>query len=205
MTLHRRALLALPALAGLAGCGALSAATRASGPLDTYTLSPLAPRERPAAGRDHLVVELPTSAGELAGDRILIKPSPLQAQYLPDARWAEPAPAMLQSLLISSLLNTGRFRLVGRVGAGLSPDYTLMTELLSFQGEVTGRLPTSVQVRILLQMTLIREADRAIAGTRSFSSVGAVPSDSTAALIAGLDTGMQAILTDVVEWVRSAA
>ncbi len=112
---------------------------------------------------------------------------------------------MLQSLLISSLLNTGGFRLVGRVGAGLSPDYTLMTELLSFQGEVTGQLPTTVQVRILLQMTLIREADRAIAGTRRFGSVGAVPSDSTAALIAGLDTGMQAILTDVVEWVRSAA
>ena len=105
----------IAALALMAGCGAIS---KASAPLDAYTLSPL-PVSTPArATSRHLVVELPTSSGALATDRILIKPNPLQAQYLPKGQWVEPAPMLLQNLLVASLQNSGAFRLVGRDGAG---------------------------------------------------------------------------------------
>jgi cholesterol transport system auxiliary component len=96
-------------LALLAGCGALSSLSKASEELDAYTLSPARGSGTPAAGRGHLIVELPSSAGALATDRILIKPLPFQAQYLPDGRWTEPAPALLQTLMVASFQNLGGF------------------------------------------------------------------------------------------------
>ncbi|SLN77105.1 ABC-type transport auxiliary lipoprotein family protein [Roseisalinus antarcticus] len=198
----RRKFLSLAVFAGLPGCGALSAVTTASDPLDTYTLSPLQAAPSRAGGNGHLVVELPTSGGELATDRILIKVSSRQAEYLPGARWSEPATAMVQTLLVNSLLNQGGLRLVSRVGAGLMPDFTLMTEILAFQAELFGTNLASAKVHVSVQLTLIREADRAIAGTQRFESTATVLSDTTASLVAGLDAAMQSVLGDAVAWVH---
>ncbi|MCW3784646.1 ABC-type transport auxiliary lipoprotein family protein [Defluviimonas salinarum] len=205
MTLSRRSLLSFAAMAGLSGCSAVSAVSRASDPLDTYTLSPLGPVQPQPGGTRHLVVEMPTSGGELSTDRVLIKISPLQAEYLPDARWSEPTPAMVQTLLVNSLLNRGGFRLVSRVGAGLMPDYTLMCEIQAFQAELTGPDLASAQIHVALQMTVIREAGREIAGTRRFESTTSVISDSTVALIAGIDAAMQSVMADAVGWVQTLA
>jgi cholesterol transport system auxiliary component len=214
MTHSRRAFVALfaksglslsgLAMSGLAGCGALSAASDAAEPLDTYTLSPLPPTTDRLGGRGHIVVELPTAGGSLATDRILIKPSTLQAQYLPDGRWSDPAPALVQTLIVGSLLNRASFRLVTRVGAGLMPDYTLMTEIQTFQAEFAGPEVTTAQVRIVLQMTLIRESDRAIAASRRIAATAPATSDSTFALVAGFDAAMQSALAEAVTWVTGA-
>jgi cholesterol transport system auxiliary component len=201
MILSRRRFLSLTAAASLSGCSAVSAVSRASDPLDTYTLSPLQSDETRAGGDGHLVVELPTSAGELSTDRVLIKITPRQAEYLPDARWSEPTPAMVQSLLVQSLLNRGGLELVTRVGAGLTPDYTLMAEVQAIQAELTG--PDQAQVRISMQMTLIRESDRSVAGIRHFENTAKVTSDSTAALIEGLDGVTQLVLGRIVVWVQT--
>ncbi len=204
MRLSRRAFLMLAALAGLAGCAAIDAVSTASTPLDTYTLSPLPPAANPAAGRSHLVVELPTSGGALATDRILIKPTPLQAQYLPGARWSDPAPALVQTLLVASLQNRGGFRLVGRVGAGLMPDHTLMTEVQNFEAELSGPAPATPVVRVTLRMTVIRESDRAIVATRLFTETAPVASDATLSLVEGFDRAMQSVLAKAIPWVANA-
>lgn len=202
--LSRRTILSLCAAACLSGCGAVSAVSRASDELDAFTLSTLPPIGQRGSGRGHLVVELPTSGGEFATDRILIKSSPQQAQYLPGARWSEPTGAMVQTLLVNALLNQGDLQLVTRVGAGLMPDHTLMTEIQAFQAELTGPGPASARARILLQMTLIRESDRAIIATRRFAGTTEVTSDMTPALIAGMDRAMQEVLLEAVAWVNGA-
>ncbi|MEB3418717.1 ABC-type transport auxiliary lipoprotein family protein [Salipiger marinus] len=202
--MSRRRILSLSLLSALPGCGALTAVSKASEPLDTYTLSPLTSGPPLRGGEGHLVVELPTSGGELATDRILMKVSARQAEYLPEARWSEPAPAMMQTLLLTGLLYRGGLRLVSRAGAGLMPDFTLMTELLALQAELPGPVPGSARIHVAVQLTLIRESDRAIAGTRRIDSMRTAPSDSTAALIAGLDEAMQMVLAEAVDWVRGA-
>lgn len=195
---HFRA--ALLSLVLLSGCGALGAVSDASAPLDAYTLTPYAPGQSQSLGRRHLVVELPTSGGALATDRILIKPVPVQAQYLPDGRWSEPTPALLQSLLVASFQNAGGFRLVGRTGAGLMPDYTLMTEIQSFQAEPAGPAPEPLIARIGVMMTIIRESDRQIIAARPFTASANVASDDTATVVAGFDSALQAVLREAVQW-----
>jgi cholesterol transport system auxiliary component len=184
----------------LAGCGALSSLSKAGAELDAYTLSPARASEAPAGGNRHLIVELPSSAGALATDRILIKPVPYQAQYLSDGRWTEPAPALLQTLLVASFHNLGGFRLVGRTANGLNPDYTLMTELQDFQAEPSGTEPPQYVIRISMMMTLIRESDRRIVATRRFSATETVGSDDTPTLVGGFDRAMQGLLREVVIW-----
>jgi cholesterol transport system auxiliary component len=184
----------------LASCGALSSLSKAGAELDAYTLSPARGTGTPAGGNGHLIVELPSSAGALATDRILIKPLPYQAQYLPDGRWSEPAPALLQTLLVASFQNLGGFRLVGRTANGLNPDYTLMTELQEFQVEPLGAEPPEYAIRISMMMTLIRESDRRIVASRRFSATETVASDDTQTIVGGFDPALQNVLQEVVTW-----
>jgi cholesterol transport system auxiliary component len=185
------------ALTLLAGCGALSSLSKASEELDAYTLSPARGAGTPAEGRGHLIVELPSAAGALATDRILIKPLPYQAQYLPDGRWTEPAPDLLQTLIVASFQNLGGFRLVGRTANGLNPDYTLMTEIQDFQAEPAGQ---DHLVRINIMATLIRESDRSIVASRRFSATETVGSDETQTVVEGFDRALQKVLPDLVAW-----
>jgi len=202
---HYRSAVLFLVLSLLSGCAALTAVSEASVQLDAYTLTPATRAEGAAGGSRHLVVELPTSAGALATDRILIKPLPVQAQYLPDGRWSEPAPAMVQSLLVGSFQNLGGFRLVGRVGAGLQPDYTLMTELQEFHAEPQGPTATALTIRIAAMMTLIREEDRGIVASRRFAATASAESDDTLAVVAGFDRALQNMLQEVVVWTRTQA
>lgn len=189
----------------LSGCGAIGAVSDATTKMDAYTLSPVAAAATPATGTRHLVVELPTTSGALMSDRILIKPIPYQAQYLPDARWSEPTPALLQTLLVASFQNTGGFRLVGRTGAGLMPDVTLMSELLSFQAEPVSTPDAAMTLRVSVNMTLIGETDRRIIATRRFTVETTVASDDTPAIIAGFDSATRSLLQDAVKWTLANA
>jgi cholesterol transport system auxiliary component len=189
----------------LAGCGALGAITDASAPKDAYTLSAPGAGPSVAPGSRHLVVELPTSAGAMATDRIQIKPVAYQAQYLPDGAWSEPAPTLVQTLLVASFQNIGGFRLVGRSGAGLMPDYTLMTELQEFHAEPAGATPAPLTIRISAMMTLIRESDRRIVATRRFTATDQVASDDTDSIVRGFDSALQPFLHDVVQWTATQA
>ncbi len=189
----------------LSGCGALSSLSEASKELDAYTLSPATDPGLPAKGSRHLIVELPTSAGALGTDRILIKPLPYQAQYLPDGRWTEPAPALLQTLLVTSFQNLGGFRLVGRTGAGLMPDYTLMTEIQEFQAEPVGPDSEEVTMKVSMVLTLIRESDRRIVASLRIGVTETVDSDETLTLVGGFDRAVQAVLREIVVWTRSNA
>lgn len=192
-------------LALLSGCGALGAVSDATARLDAYTLTPATYSDSPAGGSRHLVVELPTTAGALATDRILVKPIPYQAQYLPDGRWSEPAPTLVQTLLVASFQNAGGFRLVGRDGAGLMPDYTLMTELQAFQAEPDAAVAEALTVQVKVMMTLIREEDRRIVVTRAFSATAAVPTDDSLPVVAGFDRALQEVLRQAVAWTVAQA
>lgn len=189
----------------LSGCGAIGALSDATTRMDAYTLSPVSVAAAPVAGTKHLVVELPTTAGELLTDRILIRPIPYQAQYLPDARWSEPAPALLQTLLVASFQNLGGFRLVTRTGAGLMPDATLMTELQVFHAEPAAGVAGAMTVRVSMVMTLIGETDRRIIATRRFAAQTTVTSDDSRDIVSGFETALRSLLEDAAIWTVNKA
>ncbi len=191
---------ALIAALALPGCAAVSSLSGAARPLDAYALTPLG-GSGDARGSRHVVVEVPTTSGAIATNRILVKPNPLQAAYLPGAAWTDAAPEMIQTLLVQSMQASGAFRLVGRSSAGLFPDNTVLTEIRAFQAEPGPPEGPAYVVRIVLTMTMLREADGALVASRSFAASAGAPSAAPLALAAAFDAAMGTVLREAVPWI----
>ncbi len=187
-------------LLALSGCGGLLGLGEATRALDAYELR--APTDTPQATRSlarSLIVEPPTSGGGLATDRIMIRPTPLQAFYLSGARWTEEAPVMLQTLMVRSFEDANALRHVGRraLPGGFS-DFTLVSELTDFQAEVIA--DDSLQVRVRLTARLVRDDDGQVLASRSFQSVVPVASEETLPVVEGFNAATNTILRDLTVW-----
>ena len=187
-------------LLALSGCGGLLGLGEATRALDAYELR--APADMPQAGRSlarSLIVEPPSSGGGLATDRIMIRPTPLQAFYLPRARWTEEAPVMLQTVMVRSFEDTNALRHVGRRALpGGFADFTLVSDLTDFQAEILE--DGSTQVRVRLTARLVRDDDGQVVGTRSFQAVVPVSSEEALPLVEGFNAATDTIMRELSAW-----
>lgn len=202
-----RAALLVAALA-LPGCSALSALSDASVPLDVFDLrAPADPAQATRALPLSVTVELPTTGGALQTDRILIRPDPLQAQYLPNVRWSETVPVLVQTLMVRALEDTGAFRYVARTPLGGTSDIAILTEITDFQAESTGDITDEARpVTIRLRMTsrLVRERDAQITASRSFTATAQSATDDAASVVAAFDRASQELLNAFAAWAASS-
>ncbi len=184
----------------LAGCGALSAVSDATDPLEAFTLSPV----RPAivgAGTSHIVVPAAVASGAIATDRILVKPTRVQAAYLPAARWVDPAPVLIQSLLVGSLQSSAGFRLVSRDDAGLKPDFIVLLDLSQFQAEAPAEGEPAWTIRVGLTVTVIRDEDRSIVASRRFDAKSGAPGQEVGPVVAAFDAATMQVLREATAWI----
>jgi cholesterol transport system auxiliary component len=195
-----RRVLSLLAALTLSGCAAITSIGDATTPLDAYNLR--APTDMPAVQgslqRD-LVIETPEAGGALDTDRIMIRPGPFQAAYLPGVRWTDNAPVMLTTLMVRGFEDTNALRYVGRRPIGGTADYTLISELTDFQAEqeVEG---DAVTVRFRLTARLVRDADATILGSRTVQSTATVPSTDVTDIVAGLNATTTTALRELTIW-----
>ncbi|MFW2544877.1 ABC-type transport auxiliary lipoprotein family protein [Primorskyibacter sp. 2E107] len=196
MTLTRRAAL-LGAAASLGGCSALSSINEAAAPLDTYDLSPA---EGAIAGRrsgQSLLVALPNAPASVATDRILVKPSAAAVTYLPDARWSDELPALVQSLLVRSIAGTGRMGYVGPSEAGPVPDLALLSRIDAFQVEITGE---AVTTKVDISLSLLRDSDQRVIKTGAFQNELTASNDTPAAIVAAFQAILDTLLPQMATW-----
>lgn len=199
-----RTALGLAALWCVSGCAALTALGDASTPLDVYEIRPASAvqttqRRRVAAD---VIVELPTTSGALQTDRIMIRPNPLQAEYLPGARWGEETPVMVQTLILRSIEATQSVRYVGRQPLGLNGDYAIVTEILDFQAELNEDSETAT-IQLRLVSRIVRENDVRIVASRTFSASEIATSLDTKAVVEAFDTAAARLLSEFSLWVLS--
>ena len=191
-------------MAALAGCSALGALGDASTPLDVYDLR--APEGAPVArggplARD-LTVELPTASGVLLTDRIMIRPDSVQAQYLPDVRWGDEAPVMMQTLMVRALENTGGLRYVGRRPLAGSGDYAIVTELVDFQAEAAAD-GEGADVNIRMISRIVRERDATVIATRTLAVSTVAVSTETSVLIEAFERASDQLLIEFADWIMT--
>lgn len=186
----------------LSGCGAISAIGDATTPLDAYDLR--APDGGPVAqGRPlqrDLIIEIPTASGALDTDRIMIRPHPLQAQYLPRSRWSDTTPVMLQTLMLRSIENANALRYVGRRPLAGAGDFALISELTDFQAELDPETDTAM-IRLRMVARIVRESDASILAARTFTSSAAAPSLETLDLVGSFNAAAAPMMRDLTGWV----
>jgi cholesterol transport system auxiliary component len=211
MTIRLTARLVAALLAlGLAGCtGSL---LQSDAPVAaTYRLAmPAAAATPPDAALPlALVVQRPRAPAALDTERVAVSAAGNRFNYYSAARWAEPAPQMVQQLLVGALSATGQFGGgVFAAPARVPVELLLDVELRRFESVTTsadaaasGAAPT---VHVQVQASLI-DSRR---GTRitSFVSAAAVPATANrlASVVAAFDQASTQVISEVVARVQAA-
>lgn len=182
----------------LPGCAALKA-LEGEPDRDVFELRP--PLDRPqSCGRGRiaeLVVEPPKARGTLDTDRIMIRPNPLQTQYLPDARWGDTVPTTLQTLLVRGFGVYDAFTHVGRAPLGTAGDFALISEVQDFNAEVSGR---GAVIRLTVDAQMVREMDATVVARGHFATTAQAPTTKTADLIPAFDAAGQELVAQMTGW-----
>jgi cholesterol transport system auxiliary component len=149
-----------------------------------------------------LVVEVPITAETLDTARIALSRDRYTLDFYGNARWAERAPVMIQTLLVESFENTGKIVAVARQATDLRADYVLKTDLREFQAELSADGRPTVRVRI--NAKLVKMPERIIIA--AFKSERAVVAESSdlIAVVGAFDTALGKVLKQVVEWALKA-
>lgn len=187
--------------ASLSGCTALGALNSAATALDTYDLLPVPGATTGRRSARTLLVARPDASAAIATDRIMIKPSPQSIAYLPDARWPDDLPQVMQSLLIRSIAGTGRLGYVGPGEGGPVPDVALLTRIDAFQAELTNG---ALSVTIDMTLTLLRDRDQRVIATRTWRSKAGAADESPANVVAAFQSALGGILPEIADWVAAS-
>jgi cholesterol transport system auxiliary component len=129
----------------------------------------------------------------------MIRPAPLEARYLPDVRWSEAAPVMVQTLMLRTLDATGAFQYVGRRPLGAGGDYAIVTELTNFEAAVSPEAE-GARIEVRLVARIVREQGVRIVAARTFEAREPAASLDDDALIAAFDAATGRVLTEVASW-----
>lgn len=196
-TLTRRMTL-FTAVSALGGCSAISALNSAATPLDTFDL---VARPGARAGRRSnrtLLVARPQAPAAIASDRIMVKPDAVAITYLPDARWTDELPLVVQSLLIRSISGTGRIGYVGQSEGGPVPDTALLARVDAFQVGIPS--PGAFEVSVDISLTLLRDRDQSVVASRSFAGTAQAADDAPTSVVSAFQGVLDTLLPQMADW-----
>lgn len=193
--------LLIAATATLPGCGALSA-LQGEPQRDLFELRAPAALSCPRSRIGELVIEPPKARGTLDSNRIMIRPSALQTQYLPDAEWGDTVPAMLQRLLVESLSATGSFNQVGRAPLGLSGDVAMISEVQDFNVDLSA---DGTLIRLGVGAQLVDEMETKVIARGRFAAAVPAAGTRTADLIPAFDAATRHLIGQMTAWTLDAA
>lgn len=195
------ALLLFALALALGGCATVSSLNSAARNLDTYALNPLPPQPVTRSGGRIVFVAEPTVPGAVASDRIVMKPSPIQVTLLGDGRWVEPAPVHIRNLLTRSLANTGRFAFVTSASVGPLPDFTLMTDVESFEARLLPPGDTApARVSVSMTLSVARDADGRLVASRRFARTADAADTDALSVVSAFEAATGALLREAVPW-----
>ena len=151
-----------------------------------------------------LVVELPVAPSGLATSNIALTRDPIQLQYYADAKWAERAPQMVQTLIVESFENSEKIIAVGRQAIGLRSDFNLKSDLREFQVEYGQGSETPI-AHVRINAKLIKQPRRQIIASQAFGAKAEAASGSMGDIVRAFDEALGKVLRRIVEWSLTTA
>lgn len=182
----------------LAGCSLLPAGRPQ--PVSHHLLNVAAPA-RPAArspGSDAvLLVRETETPGVFQSVRLVYSRSPDTLNYYQYARWAETPARTLNALLRQRLIDSGLYRAVVPLGAGVSADYQLNTRL---QGFFHNAASAPGQALVSLEAELVSRRDARLVARQSFQAGAPAATHDAHGAAAALGVASGRILDDLTAW-----
>lgn len=151
-----------------------------------------------------LAVDPPETVPALDTTRIALAFSENEFDYYADAEWGDAAPIMVQQVIIGSFQKSGRIGVVVNERERMRTDFQLTSFLAPFFA--AGRKGAAPEVRLGLNVQLIKSRGRQTVGTRAINRAVQSSGADIASIVAAFNTGMQQVLEDLVAWtIRTGA
>lgn len=144
-----------------------------------------------------LLVDTPRTSAALDTNHIAVMPSAGLIEVYPAARWRDPAPLLMRSLIVLAFDNDGRIGGVSASDAGMSGDYSLSMELRGFQVELSG---ADAQAVIRLTAKLFDHANNRIVATRTFDATAPAASSDVGDAVKAFEQALDEMLPKLVAW-----
>jgi hypothetical protein len=93
------------------------------------------------------VVAVPTAVQTLDSEKVVVQPTAIEVNYLPDAQWADRLSRLLQARMVQAFEN-GRMRTVARAGERVNADYALATDVREFGLRITSESHAIVEISV---------------------------------------------------------
>ncbi len=187
------AAIVLPAV--LAGCSSLLDVKRQPFTIYSPQLEPAA-ATRMAAVDWQLVVETPLASDTLDTARMLVMPSPGVLEVFPGARWSDPAPALLRSLVVEGFEHSGRIAGVGSAASGMRADYALAIELRDLQLEI----PQGPRAVVRFQARLLDYTSNRVLAARGFEARQPAAGTEASQAFLAFQAALNQAVAEVVDW-----
>ncbi|MFD1070912.1 ABC-type transport auxiliary lipoprotein family protein [Luteimonas composti] len=182
----------------LAGCSLLGGGDRE--PSTIYAPDPRVTLDASAPTVEwQLALVAPQAARIVDSSRIAVRPLPGELQVYRGASWAKPPPDMLQDALLRALEDSGRIPAVARQGAGVFPDYKLLTDVRRFEADYAGKaVPAAV---IEVNAKLVHGRDQSIVASRTFERVTPSAGTDIALVADAFSRGMEQLTGELALWI----
>lgn len=201
-TMRRRGELiaAAACLLVVCGCGAAR-------PVRYYTLEqPPASADAPASQpyAVSLLVARVRSTQLLEGDRIVYGMNPVEMGVYHSHRWAEPPPAMIETMLIERLRATGQYKSVQPLAGAARGNYVVHGRLISLE-EMDG--PSGVVARFAMELELFDPKTGTVVWSQTYSHDDPVQNktvnDVVEALQRNAETGLGQLVAGLGQYFSS--
>ncbi len=172
-------------------------------PPKLYRLSPA--EAVPAAGppiKAQILVGSVDAPGALDTARIALSPSATRLEYFADAEWTDRAPLLIENLLLDTLARAGRFNRVAQRSLALRADYVVLGALDHFEADYSAGTPP--QVRVTLDLRLLRMPDGDILAQRQFTAAASATQNTVPAVVEAFDAASHRAMRDVPAWVADS-
>jgi cholesterol transport system auxiliary component len=191
----------LPRLLIITASLLLGACAALTGKHDTFTVyTPRLDLPKPANASSvtwQLLIETPRASAALDTPRIAAMPTAGVLEFYPAARWRDPAPYLLRSLIVQAFDDSGRITGVSGSTSGLSADYSLAIELRDFQIELSGG---SAHAAIRLTAKLFDHRDNRIVAMRTFNEETPAADSGVTSAVGAFEQALNRLLPQIVDW-----
>ena len=123
-----------------------------------------------------LAIDHPEAARVVDSLRIAVRPTAAELQVYKGASWAKTPSEQLEDTVLRGLEDSQKIAAVGREGAGLVADYTLVTDLRRYEADYAGGAVPRATIEV--NAKLLHTPGQDIVASRTF--LQAVPADGTA-------------------------
>jgi cholesterol transport system auxiliary component len=171
---------------------------------DRYRLEGPAAERGGAALPLSITVARPGSPLSLDTDRIAVATPGLGFDYLAGARWADPAPQMLQQLLVDALARDARFATAVAAPSRVPTDLMLDADIVRFEAAYSDvRSPPTVMVEFGVNLVDVRSG-RLVTSFR-VAATAASASNDRGSVVAAFEQATDQALREAVSRVASDA